>query len=90
MNSIDKFERDLEFKGGGYAPNGARYLLTHFGSQDIPCCERLSPDGKERDTIFGCNGNTFPTLDTARHWAIADGRHEYAPGKPMHERELLG
>jgi hypothetical protein len=86
QNSLETFERDLEFKGCGYAPNGARYLLTHYGPQDQPSCERTH-QGK-REIILGLNGETFGSLDAARAWAGQDGRREISD-RPFNERKLL-
>jgi len=84
---LDKFERDLNRKGYGVAPNECAYKLTTFGSTDIPALERTTPAGA-RDMIVGYSGEQFGSMDEAKYWAIADGRRVYAPG-PLPERQQL-
>lgn len=81
------FDRDLLRNGCGYAPNGARYLLTHYGPENFPCVERTW--NGNRETILGFNGARFESLDAARYWANSDGRYEMKPGAPLSDRKQL-
>ena len=84
----EQFERDLRFKGVGYRPNGARYMMTHYGSQDQPCCERIYQGNREM--ILGFSGETFASLEAAILWAIADGRRVIQPNVPLSQRPFVG
>ena len=91
---LQEFERDLERRGVGDAPNGATYKLCPFGPSDRPACERLTPapDGNyEREIIVGFSGHAFDTWDQVRLWALADGRAELPsrPGQALSERKQI-
>ena len=82
-----EFGRNLECLGAARAPNGAHYLLTHPGSNDVPCVQRVYQGNRE--TILGFSGVNFESLDAARAWAIADGIREIEPYVPLSERKLV-
>lgn len=85
MNTLDKFETDLERKGSGMAPNGATYTMSECnGNPSV-----IRTHNGEREEIVGFNNEVFDNLGHARHWAISDGRHEYKPFHPLHERIKL-
>ena len=76
-DTLEKFDEYLKNRGCGYAPNGARYLLTH-DEQDHPICERTLNGNRER--IVGYNNSRFECIDQVRYWARMDGRYEIVPG----------
>lgn len=89
LNQLEQFEKDLARKGCGIAPNGATYLLTTWGTTDIPAYVRTTPNG-EREIIVGWCGEQFSSLADAMNYAIADGRHELAPkGTELSRRKQL-
>ena len=87
MIDPDDFEQMLIDFGKATAPNGAVYRLLLHGPSQLPACERCH--GGITDTILGFNSNRFDSLDEARRWAKADGRHELIPGTPLSQRKIL-
>ncbi len=86
MNTIDNFERGLINRGFAVGPNGASYRLSaDYDQRALPgttyaiSVRRVSQDG-ELDNIVGFNGQVFQSMDHARRWAMADGRH----AEPFH------
>ncbi len=85
--ALDKFERDMKRKGCGIAPNGATYKMIAWGWSGDPAVERTYKG--HREIIVGFNGEQFATLESARLWAVADGRREYGPNQELSKRKLL-
>jgi hypothetical protein len=83
----DDFEQMLIDFGEATAPNGAVYRLLLHGPNQLPACERRH--GGVTEIILGFNSNRSETLDDARQWAKADGRHEMSRGAPLSKRILL-
>jgi hypothetical protein len=88
MIDPDDFEQMLIDFGEATAPNGAVYRLLLHGPNQLPACERCH--GGETEIILGFNSNRFETLDDARRWAKADGRHQMDRGAPLNKRILIG
>jgi len=88
MIDPDDFEQMLIDFGKATAPNGAVYRLLLHSPNQLPACERCH--GGECEIILGFNSNRFETLDDARRWAKADGRHEMSRGDPLSKRILIG
>ncbi len=81
MNTIDDFERGLVNRGFAVGPNGASYRLSaDWNDRNQPgtryhiSVRRVSEDG-DLSNIVGFDGQAFQSMDHARRWAIADGRH---------------
>ena len=87
MIDPDDFEQRLIDFGQATAPNGAAYRLLLYGPNELPACERRH--GGESEIILGFNSLRFESLDDARRWAKADGRHEMSRGTPLSQRRVL-
>jgi hypothetical protein len=87
MIDPDDFEQMLIDFGKATAPNGAVYRLLLHGPNQLPACERCH--GGITDIILGFNSERFDSLDDARRWAKADGRHAMSRGTPLSKREVL-
>ncbi len=81
------FARDLQERGNGTAPNGARYRLMTVGRDRATAVERVYQG--QRTVVVGFSDRTFLTPLLARAWALVDGRHEYAEGVSLCQREML-
>ena len=81
MNTIGDFERGLVNRGFGVGPNGSSYRLSadwdgrnQPGTRYHISVRRVSEDG-DLSNIVGFDGQAFQSMDHARRWAMADGRH---------------
>ena len=87
--TVDAFRASLDRIGASVAPNGASYRITwhRHWSNDGPAVERTK--NGNREIVVGFNGIPFSSLQTARTWAVADGRHEYNPGFALDQRQRI-
>ena len=87
MIDPDDFEQELIDIGQATAPNGATYHLLVYGPNRLPACERTYRG--ECEIILGFNSLRFDSLNDARRWAKADGRHQMNRGTPLSQRRGL-
>jgi hypothetical protein len=87
MIDPEDFEQMLIDFGKATAPNGAVYRLLLHGPSELPACERTH--GGQSEIILGFNSERFDSLDAARRWAKADGRHAMSRGTPLSKREVI-
>ena len=85
--TVDAFRANLERRGASHAPNGAIYRIIPWGIDNEPAVERTH--NGNREIVVGFNGIPFSSLQTARTWAVADGRHQYNPGFALDQRQRL-
>lgn len=81
-----KFERDLEAKGCGDAPNGASYKLIPWGKDDAPAIQRETPNGdgtRTRDIVVGMYGEVFTSFRQAEAYAMDDGKRDRETGQQI-------
>jgi len=87
METIEQFQKKLEFTGCAVAPNGVTYKMTSYGNPHRPAVERTFQGNRE--IIVGFHMGCFETMEAARRWAVSDGRYEFKPGVSIWKRKQI-